>query len=141
MTAKQYLSSYKRIEGKYKTAVEEYRMIENEMVSLKSPSFEERVQSSAKNDPIGEIVIKLEDKKAKIGLSMLKYRGQMITMRSQMAEMEKVDSDYHLILILRYILYKDWKFICNSLNVSRAQANVIHGRALLEFDRIFGEKY
>ena len=141
MTAKQYLSNYKRIEGRYKTAIEEYRMIENDMVSLKSPSFEERVQTSSKNDPIGDIVIKLEMKKGKIGLDIVKYRTQMITIRNQIDEIENIDNEYHLILVLRYILNKDWKFICDSMSVSRAQANKVHGKALVEFDKIFGEKY
>jgi hypothetical protein len=38
-------------------------------------------------------------------------------------------------------MYKDWKFICKSLNVSRAQANVIHGRALQEFEKKYAETY
>lgn len=141
MTAKQYLSNYKRIEGKYKTALEDYRNIENEMVSIKSPSFEERVQSSAKNDPIGEIVVKLETEKGKIGMDIVKFRTQMINIRNQIEAMDKVDNDYYVILLLKYVLYKDWKFICDSMSVSRTQANRVHGLALKEFDRIFSENY
>ena len=141
MTAKQYLSNYKRIEGKYKTALEDYRNIENEMVSIKSPSFEERVQTSAKNDPIGEIVVKLETEKGKIGMDIVKFRTQMINIRNQIEAMDKVDNDYYVILLLKYVLYKDWKFICDSMSVSRTQANRVHGLALKEFDRIFSENY
>ena len=141
MTAKQYLSNYKRIEGKYKTALEDYRNIENEMVSIKSPSFEERVQTSTKNDPIGEIVVKLETEKGKIGMDIVKFRTQMINIRNQIEAMDKVDNDYYVILLLKYVLYKDWKFICDSMSVSRTQANRVHGLALKEFDRIFSENY
>ena len=142
MTAKQYLQNYRHIEGNYKTAVEEYRNVESDMVSLKSPTIDgDRVQSSPKNDPIGDIVVNLENEKAKIGMRIVKLRSQMLVVRNQITEMEEVDNDYCHILLLRYVLYKDWKFICSSLNMCRAQANIVHGKALLEFDTRFGENY
>lgn len=141
MTAKQYLQHYRTLEGRYKTAVEDYKNVENEMISLKSPTFGDKVQTSPQNDPIGEIVINLEKQKAKVGINIVKFRSQMLTVRNQIAEMEKVDSDFCVILLLRYIMYKDWKFICKSLNVSRAQANVIHGKALQEFEKKYAETY
>lgn len=142
MTAKQYLQSYRRLEGKYKTAVEEYRSVESDMVSLKSPNLDgDRVQSSMKSDPIGDIVVNLENEKAKIGMKIVKLRSQMLVVRNQITEMEKVDNDYCHILLLRYVLYKDWKFICSSLNMCRAQANIVHGKALQEFDRKFCSEY
>ena len=60
MTAKQYLQSYQRIERRYNAVVEQIKSIENEMISLRSPNFDERVQTSPKKDPIGEIVCNLE---------------------------------------------------------------------------------
>ena len=141
MTAKQYLQHYRSIEGRYKAAVEDYKNVENEMISLKSPSFGDKVQTSPQNDPIGEIVISLEKQKVRVGINIVKYRSQMLTVRKQITELENVDIDFCVILLLRYVMYKDWKFICKSLNVSRAQANVIHGRALQEFEKKYAETY
>ena len=141
MTAKQYLQNYRRIEGKYNAALEEYKSVEQDVISLKSPGFDERVQSSMKNDPIGDIVIRLEDQRGKIGLQIVNYRAQMLVIHEQITATKKADEDYCVILLLRYVLYKDWKFICKSINVSRAQANILHGKALQEFDRIFAGKY
>ena len=141
MTAKQYLQSYRRIEGKYLAAIEEYKSVENDMITLKSPNFDERVQTSAKSDPIGDMVIRLEEQKGKIGLQIVNFRSQMLLIRNQISDMDKIDNDYCVILLLKYVLYKDWKFVCKSLNLSRSQANVIHGKALVEFDRIFGQNY
>ena len=141
MTAKQYLQSYRRIEGQYLAAIEEYQSVENDMITLKSPNFDERVQTSAKSDPIGDIVIKLEDQKGKIGMQIVNYRSQMLLIRNQISDMDKIDEDFCVILLLRYVLNKDWKFVCSSLNLSRAQANIVHGKALLEFDRIYGQNY
>ena len=141
MTAKQYLQSYRRIEGQYLAAIEEYKAVENDMITLKSPNFDERVQTSAKSDPIGDIVIKLEDQKGKIGMQIVNYRSQMLLIRNQISDIGKIDNDFCVILLLRYVLNKDWKFVCSSLNLSRAQANIVHGKALLEFDRIYGQNY
>ena len=142
MTVKQYLQNYRRLEGKYKTALEEYRTVESDMTLLRSPTFDDdRVQSSPKNDPIGETVIRLEEERAAIGMRIVNYRSQMLVVRNQISELEKVDYDFSLVLLLRYVLYKDWKFVCHSLNMSRAQANVVHGKALLEFDKVFGKNY
>lgn len=141
MTAKQYLQWYRVLEGKYKTALEEYKNVENDMISLKSPSFDDRVQTSPQNDPIGEIVCDLEKQKAKIGMDMVKYKARMLTIRQQISGLEEVNNDFCVVLLLRYVLYKDWKFVCDNLKMSRSQANVIHGRALQEFDRIYSKDY
>lgn len=142
MTAKQYLQSYRRIEGKYKAAVEEYRSVESDMVSLKSPNLDgDRVQTPPKNDPIGEMVVNLENERAKIGMKIVKLRSQMMVLRNQISEMESIDNDFCSILLMRYVLYKDWKFVCHNLNLSRTQANSVHGKALVEFDKKFGEEY
>ena len=111
------------------------------MISLKSPSFDDRVQTSPQNDPIGEIVCDLEKQKAKIGMDMVKYKARMLTIRQQISGLEEVNNDFCVVLLLRYVLYKDWKFVCDNLKMSRSQANVIHGRALQEFDRIYSKDY
>lgn len=141
MTAKQYLSSYQYIERRYLAIIEQIKCIESEMISLKSPSFDERVQSSPKNDPIGEMVCNLEREKGKLGLKLTEYRGKMILMQRQIAEIDKYDNDFYVILLFRYILHKDWQSICDILHVSRTQANRVHGLALQDFDERYGETY
>lgn len=141
MTAKQYLSSYHRIACNYKASVKEYKSVDEDMITIKSPSFDERVKSSPQNDPIGEIVINLEKQKAMISVRMLNFQSRMSIIRNQLAELEAVNSEYYTVLMLRYILDEDWKSICSKLHMSRSQANVIHGKALEEFDRMFSEVY
>lgn len=141
MTAKQYLQSYKRLERHYNAVIEEIKSIENEMVSLRSPSFDERVQTSPKKDPIGEMVCALEKEKGRLAMKMTEYKAKMIVIRNQVSKMDDIDVEFYLVLLFRYILAKDWQFICDNLHVSRAQANKVHGKALVEFDNIFGEKY
>ena len=141
MTAKQYLQSYRKYERYYNAVVEQIKSIESEMISLKSPNLEERVQSSPKNDPIGEMVCALEREKGKLGMRMTEYKGKMLLIKNQVAEIDNIDNDYYIVLLFRYILNKDWRFICDNLHLSRTQANVIHGRALLEFDEKFGHIY
>lgn len=141
MTAKQYLQSYKKYERYYNAVVEQIKSIESEMISLKSPNFEERVQTSPKNDPIGEMVCALEKEKGKLGMRMTEYKGKMLLIKRQVAEIDSINNDYYIVLLFRYILNKDWRFICDNLHLSRTQANVVHGRALLEFDTLFNNFY
>lgn len=141
MTAKQYLQSYKKYERYYNAVIEQIKSIESEMISLKSPNFEERVQSSPKNDPIGEMVCALEKEKGKLGMRMTEYKGKMLLIKRQVAEIDSINNDYYIVLLFRYILNKDWRFICDNLHLSRTQANVVHGRALLEFDTLFNNFY
>lgn len=141
MTAKQYLSNYHRIACCYKAAVKEYNSVEEDMISIKSPSMDDRVQTSPQNDPIGDLVIQLQKQKAQIGMKMVKYQTKMIMIRNQLSELEEENHEYYTILTLRYILGEDWKTICSNLNVSRTQANKIHGFALAEFDKRFRTSY
>lgn len=141
MTAKQYLMLYRELEGKYNTTLEEYKSLEADMISLNSPSFGDRVQSSPKNDPIGEMVCRIESQKGVIGLKMLSYSNQMFLIRNQIHEIGKVKEEYGTILIMRYVIHKDWRFICDKLYMSRAQANIIHNKALQEFDKHFGANF
>lgn len=141
MTAKQYLQGYRRLECNYKSALEEYKSVESDMITLRSPGLDERVKSSPKSDPIGEIVISMEKQKAKLGVKIISYKSKMQIIRNQISDMEEVNSDYCAILLLRYILYKDWKFVCDSLAMSRSQANIVHGRALQEFERKYSDNF
>lgn len=141
MTTKQYLQTYKRYEGRYLATIEQIKSIENEMISIKSPSFDDRVQTSPIKDPIGEMVCNLEREKGKLVLRLTDYRARMLVIKNQIEEMDKIDNDYYTILLLRYILNKDWKFICNNLCISRTKANAIHGLALLEFDKKYSKFY
>lgn len=141
MTTKQYLQSYQNLERRYNVLIEQLRNIDNEVISLKSPGFDERVQTSAKNDPIGDIVINLVKEKGYLSMKLTECRSRMFLIRKQISEIDSTDNDYYVILLMRYILYKDWKFICASLKMSRAQANIIHGRALQEFDSKFNKYY
>lgn len=138
MTAKQYLQSYRWLETKYNVALEEYKGVESDYITLKSPSFDDRVQTSPINDPIGELVIRLESQKGKIALEMLACKSRMAVMRNQIAEM---GDEFYMLLTLRYICCHDWKSICEKMAISRTQANRLHGIALLEFERRYGANF
>ena len=141
MTAEEYLKSYHRYVCNYKASVKEYKSVDEDMITIKSPSFGDRVQTSPQNDPIGEIVINMEKRKAAIGVRMLNFQTKMTMIRNQLASLEEVNDEYYTILMLRYILDEDWKSICSNLCVSRTQANKILKQALAEFDNKFGETY
>jgi len=138
MTAKQYLQSYQTIHRNYQAIAEHLKSIDIEMISIKSPSFDDRVQTSPVKDPIGEQVIRLEQKKGRLGVELTSYGIKLTLIENQIKEMAEINNDYYVILFFRYVLSKDWQFICDRLHISRSHANVLHGHALLEFDKKFG---
>ena len=141
MTAIQYLQTYNRLERRYIAITEQIKSIENEIISLKSPGFDERVQNSPKNDPIGEMVCNLEKEKGKLGIRMMECKTNMSIIKSQIMQMENINNDYYITLLFRYVLMKDWRFICDTLHLSRTQANKVHGLALETFNDKFGDIY
>ena len=141
MTAKQYLQSYKSIKSRLYTICEQIKSIESDVINIKSPGFDERVKSSPKSDPIGDMVCDLEKKKGVLGLKMIEYQAKMLVIQKQVSAFEETNNDYYVILLFRYILFKDWQSICDTLHLSRAQANKLHGEALKDFDLKFGNIY
>ncbi len=141
MTAKQYLQRYEYFERKYIAAIEEIKTLEQEMISLKSPNFEEKVQTSVVSDPICEMFCNLESEKGKLVMQIAKYKGQMFVIKNQISELEDDYNNYYAILLFRYIFHKDWKFIGDKLRYSRTQLNRLHGLALKEFDAKFRKIY
>ena len=141
MTAKQYLQRYKSLKCRFLTTCEQIKSIESDVIHIKSPGFDERVTSSPKSDPIGDMVCDLEQKKGKLGLKMFECQAEMLMIQKQVDVFEEVNNDYYIILLFRYILFRDWQSICDTLHLSRSHANKLHGDALKEFDKKFGKLY
>ncbi len=141
MTVKQYLQSYQKIERWYNMTVEQIKSIENDIISIKSPGFDERVACSPKNDPVGNLVCELESEKGRLAMNLVNYRSQLLLIKNQIMSFMETSEEYSAILLFKYVLHKDWKFICDNLKYSRSQANVVHGKALQEFDQKYKKTY
>lgn len=141
MTAKQYLSRYRKCVSEivfYKNMIE---TAANDIASIKSPSFEERVQTSSRNDPIGELIIELEKDIGKYNIGIVNCKTKMIIIDNQIKKINEINEEFYKILSYRYEVGADWKTISKEMLVSRSTLDRLHGAALAKFDDLFGDTY
>ena len=141
MTTKQYLSRYRKFMSDIVFYENMKENVIKDIASLKSPSFDEQVQGSPKNDPIGELVIELEKDIGKYNLEIINCKAKMILIDNQIRKLKEINEDYYKLLSYRYEIGFDWKQISEKILMSRSTMNRIHGAALLKFDELFGETY
>lgn len=141
MTAKQYLSLYR----KYMSDIVFLESMKEEAViniaSLKSPSYEERVQTSPENDPIGNLVIELERDIAKYNIEILSCKAKMFMIDNQICQMREYDTDFYKILSYRYKAGYDWQQIADKMFMGLSTVTHLHSPALQKFEELFGENY
>ena len=79
-------------------------------------------------------VLKISDEIGNDVIKFLEYRIEVAR------EIEKIKNlDERLILEYRYLLFKKWREISCSLNVSLRHIHNLHGRALQSFEKIFAK--
>ena len=135
MKAKEYLQQYKHLEEQKMSLIERMRAIDEDVASIGGTNYGDRVQSSPKNDPIGEIVIELIKKKSTIGLKLTEVRAKQLVIENLLANVSDTQPKFYRVLVHRYIMGDDWKTICCDMNISRGEANRLHGKALLFFEQ------
>ncbi len=139
MTAKEYLQEYQSLRMQRQAYTKMLETFEQDAISIGGINYEEKVQKSPTNDPIGNMVIQLIQKKSQIGLKIAGIRAKEIIVENQILRMADINPEYCEIIIARYMNNYDWKTICACLGCSRAHANVLHGMALKAFsEQILG---
>lgn len=135
MKAKEYLQQYQELEEQKMSYIELMRDIDENVVSIGGTDYSDRVQSSPKNDPIGEIVIELIKKKTTYTLKLTEIRAKQLIIENLLAAVSDTKPKYYRILAHKYIMGDDWKKICTEMGISRTEANRLHGNALSYFDK------
>ena len=139
MTTKEYLSQISRLD----------RMIQNkltELVQLKELSYglsavpnEEKVQTTPNHDKIGTAFCKIESMEESIDKLIDEYVDKKNEIISQIDSME--DETHYDILFSRYIEKKTFEKIATDMHYSFRNTTRLHGRALQEFEKKYGELY
>lgn len=137
MTPKDYLTEFSYIRHKRKVYTEMIASIEEECISIGGVNYGDKVQSSPKNDPIGNIVIGLINKKASLGLKVAQLRAQELIVENQILALNEINPHFSEIIFYRYVSEYGWKAICEAMNISRTQVNRLHGEALKKMDEMF----
>lgn len=139
MDTKQYLNQISRLDLMIKNKLNELSGLKEVCYGLPAISNEERVQTTPNFDKIGTIVSKLDALEQKIDDLVDEFVDKRTKIISQIDGMEN-EAMYN-ILFARYVEKKTFEKISDEMNYSFRQTTRLHGKALKEFEKKYGNEY
>ena len=140
ITTKAYLQSIEELDKRIESKLVDKYQLETMATSITVSNDTERVQSSSEKDRMANTVAKIIDLEKEIDILVDSFIDRRRHIISQIDAME--NPTYIQVLSLRYIGKRTLDDIAISLgNKSRRHADRVHGRALQEFERLYGEEY
>ena len=97
------------------------------------------MQTSSDKDRLGSTVAKIVDLEKETDSLIDRFIAKRNHIIDQIDGIEDMNM-YH-VLSSRYIGKKTFDEIATEMNYSRMQINRIHGKALLEFEKLYGNEY
>ena len=139
MDTKQYLQQISRLDRMINNKLSEISQLRELAMSVSAVKNEERVQTTPNFDKIGTAYCKIEAMEEKLDNLIDEFVDKKNLIISQIDEIE--NETYYEILFARYIEKKTFEKIADEMNYSFRNTTRLHGLALREFERKFGEKY
>lgn len=133
MRAKKYLGQIERLDNDVNAMFEQLEELNAVATRITSRPNIVQVQETNRQDRLGDTVTKMIDLENKL----LTTIGELIDFKRKV--IQKVDglenSDYILLLWLRYINFKTWAEIAETMGITPSWVHVLHRRALAEFEK------
>ena len=139
MDTKQYLQQISRLDRMINNKLAEISQLRELAMSVSAVKNEERVQTTPNFDKIGTAYCKIEEMEEKLDKLIDEFVDKKNLIISQIDKIE--NETYYEILFARYIEKKTFEKIADEMNYSFRNTTRLHGLALREFERKFGEKY
>lgn len=139
MTTKSYLQQIERLEKMIQNKLSEIYRLKTISCSVSVSNEKDKVQTSADKDRLGSTVAKIVDLEHETNALVDNFTDKRNHIIDQIDHMENVD--YYHILSLRYVGGNTFQSISNMTNWSMRQVFNIHGRALQEFEKLYGAEY
>ena len=139
MTTKEYLSQIERLDKMIQNKLSEIYQLKTMACSVGISNEGERIQKSSDKDRMGSAVARIVDLENEIDKLVDRFvskRGKII---SQIDSIENVD--YYHVLSMRYVSRDTFEVIAEKTNWSIRKVFSLHGKALLEFERLYGSEY
>lgn len=136
MTTRQYLSQIEKYDNLIHNKIIEEEQLNILSMSVKSIPMGEKVQSSSKQDPMGDMVAKIIDLRAEISKMATDFLEQKQEIIRTIEEVE--DPILYAILFKRYVEYKTLLSIADELGYSEVTIKRLHLKALKEIKNIKG---
>lgn len=139
MTTKQYLNQIHRIDKMISNKLSEIYQLKNLACSISVSNDSDRVQTSTNKDTLGNAVSKIVDLENEVNDCIDKFYNKRSMIIAQIDSME--NEMHYQVLFSRYIERKTFEKIADDNEYSVRQILRIHGEALLQFEKLFGEEY
>lgn len=139
MTTKEYLGQISRLNRMINNKLTEIAQFKDMAASISSPQSGERVQTTPNFDKIGTKYAKIDEMERKIDGMVDELVDKKEKIIQQIDSME--DENTYNILFTRYIEKKTFEVIATEMKYSWRQVVRLHGTALKQFEKKYGEVY
>lgn len=140
MTTKEYLSQISRLNRVVENKFEEIKQLRELSQSVKSiDNTRERVDTTPNFDKIGTAVSKIDELERDLDTMIDEYVNKKNKIIMQIDSME--DETLYTILFSRYVEKKTFEKIATETSYCYRQITRLHGKALREFEKKYGETY
>ncbi|CDA69855.1 putative uncharacterized protein [Clostridium sp. CAG:510] len=139
MTTKEYLGQISRLNRMINNKLTEIAQLKDMAASISAPQNGERVQTTPNFDKIGTKYAKIDEMERKIDGMVDELVDKKEKIIQQIDSME--DENTYNILFARYIEKKTFEVIATEMKYSWRQVVRLHGTALKQFEKKYGEVY
>ena len=139
MTTKEYLGQISRLNRMINNKLTEIAQLKDMVASISAPQSGERVQTTPNFDKIGTKYAKIDEMERKIDGMVDELVNKKEKIIQQIDSME--DENTYNILFARYIEKKTFEVIATEMKYSWRQVVRLHGTALKQFEKKYGEGY
>lgn len=139
MTTKEYLGQISRLNRMINNKLTEIAQLKDMAVSISATKSGERVQTTPNFDKIGTKYAKIDEMERKIDGMVDELVDKKEKIIQQIDSME--DENTYNILFARYIEKKTFEVIATEMKYSWRQVVRLHGTALKQFEKKYGEGY
>lgn len=139
MDTKTYLQQISRLDRMINNKLSEISQLRELAMSVSAVKNEERVQNTPNFDKIGTAYCKIEEMEEKLDKLIDEYVDKKNLIISQIDGIE--NETYYEILFARYIEKKTFEKIADEMTYSFRNVTRLHGRALQEFEKKYGNLY
>ena len=139
METKQYLGQIKRLDRMIQNKLSEIYQLKTMACSITIEPKEDKIQTSSDKDRMGSTVVKIVDLENEVDSLV----DELVDKRKKIIEqIDNMDNDdYYHVLTERYVLKKTFNEIAQGESWGSRQVYRVHDKAIVEFERIYGEEY
>lgn len=139
MKTKDYLSQVSRLNKMINNKLSEIHQLRELSTSISAIGNDEKVQTSPNFDKIGTTVAKIDEMENNLDKMIDEYLVKRERIIAQIDTME--EESVYQILFSRYIEKKTFEKIATEMEYSWRQIVRLHGKALQQFEKKYGEEY